>query len=133
MNKKKVFQKSMNWKLSDGNQSAASNLSFPFVPQHLSSSALRLSLFFLISFNILKNLLNIKQRNSIFRVVHLYLNRAIASRQWAISKKVFSLPYKKKIVCVYGKLNFVIFFLGRKMLWIYIIFRLDYNSWTMHE
>lgn len=39
--------KSMNRKLSDGNQSAASNLSFPFIPQHLSSSALRLSLVFL--------------------------------------------------------------------------------------
>jgi hypothetical protein len=50
--KKMIFAlESSRKKLSDGNQSAASNLSFPFhTPQHLSSSALCLfSLSFLIS------------------------------------------------------------------------------------
>lgn len=72
-------------------------------------------------------MLSIERRNSIFRVVHLYLNRAITSRQWVISKKFF-LHYPKKvsmkIVCT---ANWILLFFWVEKCCEYI----SYSDWTI--
>ena len=76
-------------------------------------------------------MMSIERRNSIFRVVHLYLNRAITSRQWAISKKLFfHYPKKsfneneKKIVCT---ANWILLFFWVEKCCEYI----SYSDWTI--
>jgi len=88
---------------------------------------------FLISFNILKIflMLSIERRNSIFRVVHLYLNRAITSRQWVISKKFFFLHYPKKVSMKTKKIvctaNWILLFFWVEKCCEYI----SYSDWTI--